>query len=668
MSHSTPASTDSSAELSMHWALGLSIIVFLLTVIPITSHANELTTTANKQRPAWTTSNFAGTPEPPLPLRIERWGNTEFNQPVAIDAITSSISIDSLQRTGSLFVLERRGGIHRIDLDNPNSSRVLLDLSQVATAAGEKLAACRDLAADPQFETNGYIYVFWAILPHLTEGGSRVSRFTCDVNDLGEVSSIDPASRLDIITYPSGDHVGASLNFGPNGYLWATSGDGSRPFPPDQYRKAQDPNDFRGKVLRLDVSHATESSPYVIPNDNPFSSNPDIASEIYAAGLRNGFRASFSPYDDSFWVGDVGWEQCEMIHKIQPGGNCGWSLYEGPHPIAPDQPTAFGEIIPPAIIMDRSKAQSITGGLFPSKNWRVPASELKAEQCYMFGCYMNGMIWAGDASCDPVSVHPVASTGLKLIDFLELDLTPDDQNESTDILIVDLGGGGLHRLAPNSASKSQTFPRRLSETGLFVDTAQMIPASGVLEYQPNVEMNRGVATTRRWIAAPGNAPLPVQPSGDHHPYVSGTTVALTIFRDVAGSDEPQPIETQVLVADEIRWTPYTYRWLEDGSDAELVPAEGDRRELTIRDPRFGDVTYEHVFASRTQCLACHHVANRGPMTFRPDQLTRVPPSRSVNGSYTTSLMDWQSMVASGWADPAKKITRIVRPLRTRNDQ
>ncbi|MEM6980115.1 MAG: PQQ-dependent sugar dehydrogenase, partial [Planctomycetota bacterium] len=642
----------------------LIAVVLTTFLVPISS-AKGVSPSVPKQRPAWTSSRFVGTPEPPLPLQALRWGSVQFNQPVAIDYAFSS---NRFTKANHLLVLERRGGVHVVDVEFPDVSQQVLDLAQIALEAGEKLAACRDLTIDPDFEHNGHVYIFWAIQPHLTESGSRVSRFTCDVADDDEVVSIDPSSRLDIITYPSGDHVGASLNFGPDGYLWVTTGDGSRPFPPDQYRKAQDPKDFRGKVLRVDVSHATVDAPYAIPVDNPFTENQGFAPEIYAAGLRNGFRATFSPYDQSFWVGDVGWEKCEMIHKIQPGGNCGWSLYEGPHPIAPDQPTTFGEIISPAITMDRTQAQSITGGLFPSGSWRVHPSGFDVDQCYLFGCYMNGMIWAADTACDPVDLRPVASTGLKLLDFLELDLTPEDGDQTTDLLVVDIASGGLHRLVSNSSDNQQTFPRLLSQTGLFDETPQMIPAAGVLEYQPNVEMNRGGASTRRWIAAPGTDPLPVQPPGDHHPYVDGTVVAVTIFRDIVGSDSPQPIETQVLVADEIRWTPYTYRWRDDGSDADLVSAEGDRREIVVDDPRFGEVQYEHVFASRTQCLACHHVANRGPMTFRPDQLTRPELTKSPIDSPANGSMTWAEMVAIGWADPAKKLTRNLHPMRRCDDE
>ncbi|MEM6473807.1 MAG: sugar dehydrogenase, partial [Planctomycetota bacterium] len=72
--------------------------------------------------------------------------------------------------------------------------------------------------------------------------------------------------------------------------------------------------------------------------------------------------------------------------------------------------------------------------------------------------------------------------------------------------------------------------------------------------------------------------------------------------------------------DGLDWKPYTYRWNDEETDASLVEAKGDRIPIRVPDAILGQRTTEHVFASRTQCNTCHHVANQGPMTFNAANL------------------------------------------------
>jgi glucose/arabinose dehydrogenase len=76
-----------------------------------------------------------------------------------------------------------------------------------------------------------------------------------------------------------------TLRFGPDGYLYITTGDGGSGGDPDG--NGQNGNSLLGKILRLDINTA---GAYNIPPSNPFVSNPAILDEIWDIGLRNPWR------------------------------------------------------------------------------------------------------------------------------------------------------------------------------------------------------------------------------------------------------------------------------------------------------------------------------------------------------------------------------------------
>ncbi|MCO8122397.1 PQQ-dependent sugar dehydrogenase [Stieleria sp. TO1_6] len=604
-----------------------------------------------KSHTAWTESRLKGSPEPPLPIRVQRvHPHLQLDSPVTVMDLPGCDRRLVLQRDGKLLTFVRN--------DDVQTAQLALDIGALAeTTAGEKIAAARDATLDPDFKSNRHVYVVWGIRPLEISGGTRVSRFTLD---RANPPTIDPQSRLDLITYPSGDHVGASLNFGPDGMLYVTTGDGARPFPPDAMKTAQDLSDLRGSVLRIDVAGAVKDQPYRIPTDNPFVDRPGARGEIYAFGLRNGFRAAFDPQTDAMWVADVGWERCELVHQIVKGGNHGWSLYEGPHPVDPNQTAGPGPRIEAAIVIPRSEAQSITGGVFVPNGvcWTDSVDQTRqmpAAGHYLYGCYMNGNVWSVDVHSDtPPAPRKIASTGLRIIDFFT-----SDHHGETQVFVVDMGGGIYRLVANDRATYDESFPRLLSRTGLFRDLDRLTPAPGVVRYQPTATMFRDGLQGDRIVAVPTDQP--VDPAKNQYPV--GTVFANTLSRqvvDLSGRKRQERIETQVLLFDGLNWNPYTYRWNESQSDAELVPASGARRELRLDDPRFGVRTIQHRFAARDQCSTCHHVFNQGGMSLTPENLSRseqgTPPS-PAHPDPLHQFRSWGALVESGYVTPARSPAR-----------
>jgi glucose/arabinose dehydrogenase len=436
---------------------------FFIAALLVATASNLFAGEAGIPKAVWKASRLIGSPDPPLPLRVERvFPELKLDEPVALRELPTGGRFIVLQRKGQILTFSSAGGATEAD--------VAFDLEEdCKQRANEKIGAARDIELDPDFLANGFIYVVWSIAPWDVEAGTRVSRFT-----LGNQSppKIDPQSRLDLLTYPSGDHIGASLRFGRDGYLYAANGDGSPPFPPDQHAAAQDLRDLRGSVLRIDVRHASSEKPYQVPADNPFLDVVGAKPEIYAFGIRNGFRSAFNPLDDSLWVADVGWERCELIHRIEKGGNHGWSLFEGPYPVKPNQPTAPGVCvtlaprISPAIVMERSEAQSITGGVFLPHNATLVDHDPALENQYIYGCYMNGMVWTADvADLKNIRVTKCADSGLRLLDFVMVSLD-DTPKGKKDLLAVD-HAGGLYRFRPFRQNSVKRDCLRMSKNSVL---------------------------------------------------------------------------------------------------------------------------------------------------------------------------------------------------------
>ncbi|MEM6473671.1 MAG: PQQ-dependent sugar dehydrogenase, partial [Planctomycetota bacterium] len=542
--------------------------------------ADETEQQHSRTRVQWTTSRLVGSPDPPPPFQAERiWPDLTFQSPISFAEAPS---------LGLHLVLERRGVIKAFaSSGDPKDAFVMLDLwSHVQETEQAKIAAARDFVLDPNFESNGFLYIVWSIQPHFVDGGTRISRFEVTKEN---PPRIDPKTRIDLLTYPSGDHIGACLRFGPDGMLYICTGDGAPPFPPDKLKTAQNLKDVRGSVLRIDVRGATNEEPYVIPDDNPFLQHPNARGEIFAFGIRNGFRAAFHPTTERLWVADVGWERCELVHQISKGGNHGWSLFEGPYAVEPDQPSGPGRPILPVIVMERDRAQSITGGMFLPKTSSLVREDPSLTHQYVFGCYMNGTVWAADVSNpENPQLTVAAKTSLRLIDF-KLANVNDTPKGHKDLLMVDFGGGGIYRLVPNQQAQTSAFPRLLSQTGLYDDLNTLRPSPGVIAYQPKATMYRGGAKGSRVIGIPGSEPI-------DRAYPNGTVLANTISREVvtnSGEVKPKKLETQILLLDGLDWKPYTYRWNDEETDASLVEAKGDRIPIRVPDAILGQRTTEH---------------------------------------------------------------------------
>ena len=163
------------------------------------------------------------------------------------------------------------------------------------------------LAFAPDFAESGEFYVYYT--DERTNGNQRIVRYTAAQ---GEPQVADPESAelvLEIAEDPYRNHNGGNLAFGPDGYLYWSTGDGG--LAGDPFDNAQDISNLYGIIGRIDVSPEARgpSQSYAIPEDNPFAQSsqvqlsvedpanyhPEARPEIWAYGLRNPWQFSFDP-------------------------------------------------------------------------------------------------------------------------------------------------------------------------------------------------------------------------------------------------------------------------------------------------------------------------------------------------------------------------------------
>ena len=229
-----------------------------------------------------------------------------------------------------LFVLEKVGRIVVIK-DGAVLPTPFLDIQAlVSSATGE--TGLLGLTFHPDYQTNGYFYVYYI---SDDDGGGPADSLVVRYTVTADPEIADPASAQTVllIPQPTSSHNGGWLEFGPNGLLHLSLGDGGGSFDPNGH--AQNIETLLGSILRLDVDGddfpADPDRNYAIPPGNPFVGTAGL-DEIWMYGLRNPWRCSFDPANGDFYIGDVGQFLYEEINYVpagvQGGQNFGWDCVE----------------------------------------------------------------------------------------------------------------------------------------------------------------------------------------------------------------------------------------------------------------------------------------------------------------------------------------------------
>ena len=551
---------------------------------------------------------FRGDPDGLPPVRmVNAYPNLRFKRPLWVGAMPYGV--------GQMWVLEQDGRIYSFpNRRDASRKHLLLDIShKVYRRHNEE--GLLGIAFHPQFEKNRQLFL------HYSANRPRrgvISRFTMN----RARTKIDPKSERVILEQkqPWGNHNGGGMEFGPDGYLYISFGDGGA--ANDPLNAGQDLSTWLGAMLRIDVDR---KKPYGIPPDNPFVGRRDARPEIWAYGLRNVWRFSFDRLTGDLWAGDVGQNAWEEISILTKGGNFGWKVREGHYPFRGGAKRP--DMIDPVISHDTSEARSITGG-YVYRGRKIP----ELQGAYLYADYATGWVWALRYDGTKVTQHMRIGRGGAVSSFGE-----DAQGE----VYFTAFDGRIYTFMRGAAEAEGRFPRKLSETGLFRDTKRMTPNPAMVPYDVNAPLWSDGAGKQRFIMLPGMAKITVDADGSFR-YPRGTIFVKSFL---AGSHR---LETRVMVLRQSGWAGFTYVWNDAQDDAFLIDGRVEK-DLPLNVAK-RLATKRWTFPGRADCTSCHTPQAGHVLGFRSEQLQRV---RDYGGGHKESQLAAMARIGLFQGDPTR---------------
>ena len=332
-------------------------------------------------------------PDPPPPdvagsVRLTQIGT--FERPVLVTAPPAD---------DRLFVVEQ-SGVVRVIRDGGVLPRPFLDLREQVKLTSE--SGLLSIAFAPDYAVSGLFYVFYNTTAG--NGDIRIAELRRHPTDPDLAEPFGERSLL-TITKPWENHNGGMLQFDPDGFLYASVGDGDVGVfnPPGFYAQRRD--DLLGNILRIDPR---TGDPYAVPADNPFVGVDGVRPEIWAYGLRNPWRFWIDRETGSMFIADAGNERREEIdlaERGQAGVNFGWPCFEGSLPF--DSAATCEASVPPLLEYPREGgACAVIGGVVV-RDTRI--SVLAGR--YLYGDFCSGKITA------------IEIVNARVVDSDELDVT-----------------------------------------------------------------------------------------------------------------------------------------------------------------------------------------------------------------------------------------------------
>ena len=253
---------------------------------------------SNTPAPLPRTTQPTDQPSQPTPSESPSDSGPKDGDPRAVGTLVDGLEVPwgvDFLPDGNAVVTERMTG--RVLQVTPDGTLARLGGITAAVPQGE--AGLLGVAVSPDFDTDRTLFFYLT-----SSSDNRVVKAELDGAELGE-----PTVVLDGI--PAGFiHDGGRIAFGPDGYLYVTTGETGDP------ELAQDPDSLAGKILRITA------------DGEPAPDNPDPDSPVWSLGHRN---VQGLAWDDEgrLWASEFGDSTWDELNLIEEGGNYGWPEVEG---------------------------------------------------------------------------------------------------------------------------------------------------------------------------------------------------------------------------------------------------------------------------------------------------------------------------------------------------
>jgi glucose/arabinose dehydrogenase len=213
-----------------------------------------------------------------------------------------------------VFVVEQPGRIQLL-VNGQRQATPFLDATGDMLAGGER--GLLSMAFSPDYQSSGRFWVYMTVKASAstngTEGQIQVREYRRADADHAVPTAVKLLFAVD--HNQADNHDGGQLQFGPDGMLWAGTGDGGGADNDAVPGSAQSTTSLLGKLLRVDPNAGGQP-------------------QIWALGLRNPWRFSFDRANGDLVIGDVGQGEVEEIDWAPApgrgqGANYGWPCFEG---------------------------------------------------------------------------------------------------------------------------------------------------------------------------------------------------------------------------------------------------------------------------------------------------------------------------------------------------
>lgn len=204
---------------------------------------------------------------------------------------------------GRLLVTERPGNLRIVSPDG----RLSKSVEGTPTVYAQGQGGLQDVALDPDFGTNRYVYLSFA---EPGPGGSAATAVGRGRWNTDRIEGFQVLFRQKPwITGPY--HFGSRIVFSPQGHLFLTLGERF------QFQPAQDLSNHLGTIVRLNRDGS-------IPKDNPFVKRRGAEDAIWSYGHRNIESAAIHPQTGALWVAEMGPLGGDELNVAEAGRNYGW--------------------------------------------------------------------------------------------------------------------------------------------------------------------------------------------------------------------------------------------------------------------------------------------------------------------------------------------------------